>query len=275
MPLNSRSLLFIFLFFVSSNLFSQKYNFEGNFIEVSLGSKYSNTYLENYSENHLKGIMGGAYIKYHNIKAERFIWAEIGADYGFYNLSNFPSYENRNADHISGLYNFGYLKVAHEFNKMTYLYAGMTLRGRGVYNNILDIGNNSENYVILNNLGPTAMLHYTFYLWRKWWNIEWQLSIPLMSYYFSPDWAVNTPNQKLGSSDFVFVPNFYEIDSKLRLILPLGNKNKLSFTYAWDFYNLSDTEADGIKKNIIQSASHGLFMSLIFNLDFNQSWGVN
>jgi hypothetical protein len=275
MPINSRSLLFIILLFFSSNLYSQKYNFQGNFIEISLGSKYANTYLENYSENHLKGLFAGTSIKFHNIKAERFIWAEIGADYGFYNLNNFPNYENRSADHISGFYNFGYLNVAHEFSKMTYLYAGVTLRGRGVYNNILDIGNNSENYVILNSLGPTAMLHHTFYLWKKWWNIEWQLSIPIMSYYFSPDWAVNTPNQGLGNSDFVFVPNFYEIDSQLRLILPLGNKNKLSLSYSWDFYNLSDTEASGISKNIIQSGSHGLFLSIIFNLDFSQPWGVN
>jgi hypothetical protein len=275
MSLNSRILFLFFAFVLNSGLFAQKYNFEGNFIEISLGSKYANTYLESLSEKQLIGLFAGSTIKYHNIKAERFIWAEIGADYGFYNLNNFPNYENRTADHISGLYNFGYLNVAHEFNQMTYLYAGVTLRGRGVYNNILDIGNNSENYVILNNLGPTAMLHYTFYLWKKWWNIEWQLSIPLMSYYISPDWAVNTPNQGLGSSDFVFVPNFYEIDSQLRLILPLGNKNKLSFTYAWDYYNLSDVEASGINKNIIQSASHSLFLSLIFNLDFSQPWGTN
>ncbi len=211
---------------------------------------------------HYQGMVGSTRLAYQNNSEKLRWWIEVDFDGGFYNSYDFPNVEDRVANQFSGGYNFGFVKYVYQFNEKLNLYGGVSLTGRYAYNQILHYSNSADNYTFLNNLGVNGLLDYKFNLFDRSWNLEWFINIPVITYYMRPGYSINFPEDWLGETGFATFNNFYELDSEIRLVLPLQNGNKVALEYHWDYYSLSTS-------NKVQYASHGIFVTAYFKLNNN------
>ncbi|MCK5824071.1 MAG: hypothetical protein KAG96_01545 [Ichthyobacteriaceae bacterium] len=252
----------LLLFFTVTNLNAQQVVFSGQYLNFSAGTKIKTLYDNSVSSIHNTGLTAGTMLSYYNNKPNRRWWVEMNFDGGFYNSNykNFPSIEHRSIDNIAGGYNIGFVAPIYKITREFYVWGGFSATGNYQHNNFLSFSNSSNNYTLLNNIGLNGMLHYTFNAIDKWWALEWHFNIPVATYYMRPGYSVNFIENSIGDKNLVSFGKSQQFTSKLKIVLPLHNENKIALEYNWDFYSLNTL-------NKVQYASHGIFVTAQFRLN--------
>jgi len=104
-------------------------------------------------------------------------------------------------------------------------------------------------FIFLNGLSLSNMVERDLQMLNRSVKIRYRLELPLVTHVIRPnylniynyldpenDWLV----ERLQDSELLLAGKMFRMKSRLELLYPIKSDNNLKFTYAWDYYSLSD-----------------------------------
>lgn len=136
-------------------------------------------------------------------------------------------------------------------------FAGLLSLNSFDYRNHNRYGNSQDNYAAFLSAGPALTTQRGFGLWDQDFLFQYQLGIPVGTYYFRPSYIRPYFNDAPGSKGFAWWGDYFEISSRADLAWILKNENQLRLSYNWGYSQLD-------KLNKVQLATHYLALTSVF-----------
>ncbi len=153
-------------------------------------------------------------------------------------------------------YKIGY-KV---WSKNSYVfYVGLAALNSFDYREINQYSNNSFNFQAAFGVGPFLTTQKSFALFRQSFNVNYQLSIPVVAYVLRPGYVKPSIANQLGYMALEGWKNYVQLDSKVSLQWLISTENYLCLNYQWEYFQLD-------RPNKIQLAQHSVGVSLLTHL---------
>lgn len=131
------------------------------------------------------------------------------------------------------------------------------------------LGNTGKVYEYAISLGLTAKIARQQQFSGRQGYIIWDVSLPFVSNISRPSYLNQStsldPESTLakdifGNSTFTSFGKMFRFNSRIHVLYPIKNGNKLRFTYQWDYYKMKSNSGDRVF-----SAEHTLMLSFLFN----------
>lgn len=137
------------------------------------------------------------------------------------------------------------------------LFAGLLSLNSFDYRNHNRYNNSQDNYAALFSAGPIFSLQRDLELFDKGFMFQYQLGLPVGTYYMRPSYTRPYFNSAVGNKSFAWWGDYYEISSQAALAWVFSNGNQLRLAYHWDFAQLNAL-------NKVQLATHYLALTSAF-----------
>ncbi len=137
------------------------------------------------------------------------------------------------------------------------LFAGILTHNQWDYRLHNRYGNSQENFAGLFSLGPIFTLQHPFTLWEKSFTLQYQVGLPVGTYYLRPGFVKPLTNEKVGSKGVAWWGDYYSLHSRTDLVWTFKTGNQLRLQYTWDYAQL-----DVLNK--VQLGGHQLAISSVF-----------
>lgn len=172
-------------------------------------------------------------------------------------------------DNYSFAVNGSYLRQLHPSRESRWqCYAGGALTSWGSFREHSSLVNSDYFYDVFLSLGLSGMIEHDFRFFKHDWQVGWQLTVPVLTYGLRPNYSGldEAPPDDEGFQselDAAQIGSFNvltNVKSRLELIYPLKNGNRIGLLYYWDFYQ-SNIEPHSVKQSM-QSVQLNLHFSL-------------
>ncbi len=117
--------------------------------------------------------------------------------------------------------------------------------------------NSSVNYAGFASFGFNFLVKKPLQFWDKSFGLQYNLILPIGTYYMRPGYIKPFLNGEIGSKGFAFWGDFFQMDSRADLLWNLSNGNQVKLSYLWEYTSLNVL-------NTYQSGSQNLSLSIIF-----------
>lgn len=147
--------------------------------------------------------------------------------------------------------------------------AGVLFSTLFAYRNAPHLINASDVYEYAISLGLTGKIAKQQSFGSRQGHIIWDMSIPFISDISRPGYLnqsteldpdATTLKTIFANNTFTSFGKMFRLNSRIHLLYPLKNGNKLRFTYQWDYYKMKSNS--GAK---VFSAEHSLILNFLFN----------
>lgn len=171
----------------------------------------------------------------------------------------------RTTENYTFAINGGYLHRISKPEATWNMHLGGMITTWGSFRDHQSLINSDFFYDLFFSIGPSASLERNFQLFKREWILDWQLTLPALTYGVRPSYSGldSVPPDKdgfqgwedaqIGSFDML-----QNVKSRIELAYPLKNGNRLGLMYYWDFFNA----------NLEPHAVIQAMQSIQFNLHF-------
>ncbi len=123
---------------------------------------------------------------------------------------------------------------------------GAAVTNWGSFRNHQSLINSNFFYDLFFSTGLTAATERHFRLFRRNWYADWQIIVPALTYGLRPNYSgldVAPPDddsfQGFADAQFVSFGRLLNVKSRIELVYPLLNGNRVGLLYYWDFFSTS------------------------------------
>ncbi|MFN7116260.1 MAG: hypothetical protein ACK4TA_05635 [Saprospiraceae bacterium] len=170
-------------------------------------------------------------------------------------------------DNYTFAVNGSYLHYLNNASKWR-LALGGALTSWGSFREHSTLVNSDYFYDVFFSLGPSAAIEKPFRFLNRDWAVHWQLTLPVLSYGLRPNYSglnESPPNDdsftaELEAAQIGSFNVLTNVKSRLELLYPLKNGNRIGLFYYWDFYQ------SNIQPHVVQQAMHSVQLNLHFKL---------
>lgn len=139
------------------------------------------------------------------------------------------------------------------------LHVGLATLNSFDYREINQYSNNSFNFQAAFGLGPFFNVQKSFTFFKQFFNVNYQLSLPVAAYVLRPGFVKPSIAEQFGYMAFEGWQNYFQLDSKASLQWQISSENYLCLNYQWEYFQLN-------RPNKIQLAQHYIGLSLLTHL---------
>ncbi len=128
--------------------------------------------------------------------------------------------------------------------------------------------NSDYFYDVFFSVGPSGAVEKAFRFLKRDWQINWQLSVPVLTYGLRPNYSGleeappndNSFDAELEAAKVGTFNVLTNVKSRLELAYPLQNGNRIGLLYYWDFYQ------SNIEPHSVKQAMQSVQLNLHFKL---------
>lgn len=165
--------------------------------------------------------------------------------------------------------NVGYLRQLHPLRESRWhCFLGGSLASWGSFREHASLVNSDYFYDVFFSIGPSGAIEHDFRFLKRDWKLSWQLTIPILTYGLRPNFSgldEAPPNddgfeKELEAAQIGSFNVLTNVKSRLELVYPLKNGNRIGLLYYWDFYQ------SNIEPHSVQQSMQSVQLNLHFKL---------
>jgi hypothetical protein len=172
-------------------------------------------------------------------------------------------------DNYTFAINGSYLRKLHPARASRWhCFVGGALTSWGSFRDHISLVNSDYFYDLFLSIGPSGSIEYDFRFLKRDWHVNWQVTIPVLTYGLRPNFSgldEAPPNdngfkKELEAAQIGTFDVLTNVKSRLELVYPLKNGNRIGLLYYWDFYQ------SNIKPHSVQQSMQSVQLNLHFKL---------